>query len=239
MAASGPVCPTSRPWQAAQACPGGVDRFVSNNSFLPSFSFRDKVPCVDAPVTTNSKSAAAASASAKMVLLRIQIPPWSKQTLRCSPNCYRATLCGLFGALSVILSADVRRFLRVGVKVTLAMQLAFTERPAPPIGQLWVCAKFAVFPLAMVMPEMIRFDPLYLKRPLLYVMLVTVGSNPESPFWGKPNSFVTRCHLESNCLNYQDKYQKIRAIAIIPQNGTRRSAIEGDELRALRAWLRL
>jgi hypothetical protein len=58
----------------------------------------------------------------------------------------------------VILSADVRRFLRVGVKVTLAMQLAFTERPAPPIGQLWVCAKFAVFPLAMVMPEMIRFD---------------------------------------------------------------------------------
>ena len=100
--------------------------------------------------------------------------------------------------MSVILSADVRRFLRVGVKVTLAMQLAFTERPAPPIGQLWVCAKFAVFPLAMVMPEMIRFDPLYLKRPLLYVMLVTVGSNPESPFWGKPNSFVTRCHLESN-----------------------------------------
>ena len=92
------------------------------------------------------------------------------------------------GALSVILSADVRRFLRVGVKVALAMQLAFTERPAPPIGQLWVCAKFAVFPLAMVMPEMIRFDPLYLKRPLLYVMLVTVGSNPESPFWGKPNS---------------------------------------------------
>ena len=79
------------------------------------------------------------------------------------------------GALSVILSADVRRFLRVGVKVTLAMQLAFTERPAPPIGQLWVCAKFAVFPLAMVMPEMIRFDPLYLKRPLLYVMLITVG----------------------------------------------------------------
>jgi hypothetical protein len=75
----------------------------------------------------------------------------------------------------VILSADVRRFLRVGVKVTLAMQLAFTERPAPPIGQLWVCAKFAVFPLAMVMPEMIRFDPLYLKRPLLYVMLITVG----------------------------------------------------------------
>jgi len=119
------------------------------------------------------------------------------------------------------------------------MQLAFTERPAPPIGQLWVCAKFAVFPLAMVMPEMIRFDPLYLKRPLLYVMLVTVGSNPESPFWGKPNSFVTRCHLESNCLNYPDKYQEIRAIAIIPQNGTRRSAIEGDELRALRAWLRL
>ena len=79
------------------------------------------------------------------------------------------------GALSVILSADVRRFLRVGVKVTLAMQLAFTERPAPPIGQLWVCAKFAVFPLAMVMPGMIRFDPLYLKRPLLYVMLITVG----------------------------------------------------------------
>jgi hypothetical protein len=75
----------------------------------------------------------------------------------------------------VILSADVRRFLRVGVKVALAMQLAFTERPAPPIGQLWVCAKFAVFPLAMVMPEMIRFDPLYLKRPLLYVMLITVG----------------------------------------------------------------
>jgi hypothetical protein len=105
----------------------------------------------------------------------MQIPPWSKQTLRCSPNCYRATLYGLFGALSVILSADVRRFLRVGVKVTLAMQLAFTERPAPPIGQLWVCAKFAVFPLAMVMPEMIRFDPLYLKRPLLYVMLITVG----------------------------------------------------------------
>ena len=79
------------------------------------------------------------------------------------------------GALSVILSADVRRFLRVGVKVALAMQLAFTERPAPPIGQLWVCAKFALFPLAMVMPEMIRFDPLYLKRPLLYVMLITVG----------------------------------------------------------------
>jgi hypothetical protein len=26
---------------------------------------------------------------------------------------------------------------------------------------LLVCAKFAVFPLAMVMPEMIRFDPLY------------------------------------------------------------------------------
>jgi hypothetical protein len=84
--------------------------------------------------------------------------------------------------------------------------------------------KVCVFPLAMVMPEMIRSDPLYLKRPLLYVMLVIVGSNPESPFWGKPNSFVTRCHLESNCLNYQDKYQEIRAIAIIPQNGTRRSA---------------
>jgi hypothetical protein len=30
----------------------------------------------------------------------------------------------------VILSADVRRFLRVGVKVTLAMQLAFTETRA-------------------------------------------------------------------------------------------------------------
>ena len=40
----------------------------------------------------------------------------------------------------------------------------------------------------MVMPEMITFDTLYLKRPLLYVMLVIVGSNPESPFWGKPNS---------------------------------------------------
>jgi hypothetical protein len=76
----------------------------------------------------------------------------------------------------------------------------------------------------MVMPEMITFEPLHLKRPLLYVMLVIVGSNPESPFWGKPNSFITRCHLESNCLNYQDKYQEIRAIAIIPQNGTRRSA---------------
>ena len=52
-------------------------------SFLPSFSFGDKVPCMDAPVTANSKRAAAASASAKMVLLRIQIPPWAKQTLRC------------------------------------------------------------------------------------------------------------------------------------------------------------
>jgi hypothetical protein len=42
--------------------------------------------------------------------------------------------------------------------------------------------------------------------------------------WGKPNSFVTRCHLESNWLNYQDKYQATSAIAIIPQNGTQRSA---------------
>src|SRR5664279_600565 len=49
------------------------------------------------------------------------------------------------------------------------------------------------------------------------------NSRPDE-FATSVNSFVTRCDLESNCLNYQDKYQEIRAIAIIPQNGTRRSA---------------
>src|ERR1019366_9194184 len=47
--------PTSAPWHAAQAVPAGVDRVVSNNSFLPSSLFGGKVPCADAPATTNNK----------------------------------------------------------------------------------------------------------------------------------------------------------------------------------------
>src|ERR1019366_6150642 len=70
--------------QSSEAASDGV-RFVSNNRVLPRSSFGCKVPCADAPTTTNSKRAATASAGAKMVLLCIQIPLWSKQTLRCSP----------------------------------------------------------------------------------------------------------------------------------------------------------
>jgi hypothetical protein len=71
----------------------------------------------------------------------------------------RATLCGLFGALSEILSVEVRPFFRVGVNVTVAVQLAPGASPAPPIGQLLVCAKSPVLPVARLIPEMIRFDP--------------------------------------------------------------------------------
>jgi len=38
----GPVNPTPGPWHAAQDCPGGVERSVSKNSFLPSSSSGDK-----------------------------------------------------------------------------------------------------------------------------------------------------------------------------------------------------
>src|SRR6267143_4925001 len=48
------------------------------------------------------------------------------------------TLCGLFDALSVMVSAPVRKPLAVGVKVTLTVQLELAATLAP---QLLVCPK--------------------------------------------------------------------------------------------------
>ena len=71
-----------------------------------------------------------------------------------------ATVCGLAGALSLNDRVAVRRFLLVGVYVTLTLQVAAGARPTPPIGQVF--AKMANSPGFEPPIEMLlkmRFEP--------------------------------------------------------------------------------
>ncbi len=65
------------------------------------------------------------------------------------------TLCGLFEALSVMVSAPVREPLAVGVKVTLTVQL---ELAATLVPQLLVCAKS---PLAVMLETLAAAVPVF------------------------------------------------------------------------------
>src|ERR1035437_8263350 len=82
-----------------------------------------------------------------------------KQTLRSSPDCYGATLCGLFGTSFSNLSADVatscghRREDHARYAACVYRMTRATNRTTVGLRE------FAVLPLAMVIPEMIRFDP--------------------------------------------------------------------------------
>ena len=83
------------------------------------------------------------------------------------------TFCGLPAALSVMLSADVRVPLAVGLNVTLMVQLAPAVNELP---QVWVCAKSPPFVPVIAIPLIVKVVvPVFLSVTVLAALVVPIA----------------------------------------------------------------